>query len=98
MRHFRYSADDRERFADPYQAVRAKERLDDLKSVQDRLEALMGRAITDGQKLIEEAHFAGADFGGVGFGPAAKHYREYVEAAFEDALGTVRTSIQEAAE
>ncbi|WP_024278600.1 hypothetical protein [Xanthobacter sp. 126] len=95
MALLRYSADDREAFADPHGRTRVREQIEHLQAVLDRMNELMDRAISDGQRLIWDAHYAGADFGGNGPGQDLRAFRESVEAAFEDALGTVRASIRD---
>ena len=87
-----YTAEDRERFADPHAAARSHERAEHLRGVLDRMEDLMGRTIAAGQRLIEDAHYAGADFGGNGCAFAMHQFRGAIEDAFADPMETVRLS------
>ena len=90
-----YTADDRERFADPHAAERAAERAEHLRSVMERMEDLMGRTIAFGQRLIEDAHYAGADFGGNGPACDMRDFRDAIEDAFSGPMETVRLSLEE---
>ena len=90
-----HDADDRERFSDPHAAERAKERAEHLSAVMERMEALMGSTIAAGQRLIEDAHYAGADFGGNGCAFDMRDFRDAIEDAFADPMETVRLSLED---
>ncbi|MFG1389059.1 hypothetical protein [Xanthobacter versatilis] len=92
-----YDADDRERFADPHAAARAKERAEHLREVFERMEALMGHAISEGQRLIEDAHYAGADFGGNNhYLFDMRDFRDAITDAFSGPLETMKLSMEAA--
>jgi len=90
-----HDADDRERFADLHAAERAAERAKHLRTIMGRMEDLMGRTIAAGQRLIEDAHYAGADFGGNGCAFAMSQLRGAIEDAFADPMETVRLSLED---
>ncbi|MFG1340401.1 hypothetical protein [Xanthobacter autotrophicus] len=90
-----YDADDRERFSDPYAAAREKERAEHLREDIARMEALMGHVICEGQRLIEDAHYNGADFGG------SNHYlfdmrdfRAAITDAYAGPLAVMKASLE----
>ena len=91
-----HDADDRERFADLHAAERAAERAKHLRTIIGRMEDLMGSTIAAGQRLIEDAHYAGADFGGNGCAFAMSQFRDAIEDAFSGPLETVRLSMEDA--
>ncbi|MFG1331221.1 hypothetical protein V5F41_08190 [Xanthobacter autotrophicus] len=92
-----YNADDRERFADPSAAARAKERSEHLREVFDRMEALMGMVVSEGQRLIEDAHYDSADFGGNNhYVFDMRDFRDAIEDAFSGPLATMKTSLEDA--
>lgn len=93
-----YTADDRERFADPHAAARAKERAEHLRGVLDRIEDFKGKTIAEGQRLFEDAHYAGADFGQLGYAHELRDFRNAIEDALSGVMETVRLEILEAAE
>lgn len=90
-----HDADDRERFADLHAAERAAERAKHLRAIMGRMEALMGSTIAAGQRLIEDAHYAGADFGGNGPAFEMTNFRGAIEDAFSGPLETVRLSMED---
>lgn len=90
-----YTADDRERFADLHAEERAAERDKHLRAIMGRMEDLMGRTIAAGQRVIEDAHYAGADFGGSGCAFAMSQFRGAIEDAFADPMETVRLSLED---
>ena len=90
-----YTAEDLERFSDPHAAERAKERAKHLRAIMGRMEDLMGRTIAAGQRLIEDAHYAGADFGGNGCAFDMRDFRDAIEDAFADPMETVRLSLED---
>ena len=77
-------------------SLKYAERAKHLRAVMERMEDLMGRTIAAGQRLIEDAHYAGADFGGNGCAFAMSQFRDAIEDAFSGPLETVRLSMEDA--
>lgn len=95
MLHSNYTANDRERFSDPYATARAVERAQHLREAFERMEALMGKIISEGQRLIEDAHYAGADFGGNNhYLFDMRDFRDAIEDAFSGPLATMKASLE----
>lgn len=95
MLHSRYSADDRERFAEPYAATRAKERVEELREDISRMEKAMGTAISEGQRRIEDAFYSGVKFEG-GYAHAMTDFRAAITDAFEPHLKAMRATLETA--
>lgn len=95
MLYSRYDADDRERFADPWEATRAKERVEELREDISRMEQAMGQAISEGQRRIEDAFYSGVKFEG-GYAHAMADFRAAIADAFEPHLAAMRASLEEA--
>lgn len=91
-----YTADDRERFADPLAAARAHERAEHLRAIRcDRMNVLMGQTIAAGQRLIEDGHYAGADFGPAGYATAMRDFRAAITEAFSGPIGAMLASLED---
>ncbi len=90
-----YTADDRERFADPHAAARAHERAEHLRGVLARIEDFKGRTIAEGQRLFEDAHYSGADFGPLGYAHAMRDFRVAIEDALSGVTPAARLSMED---
>lgn len=89
-----YTADDRERFADPHAAARVRERAEHLREDIARMEAAMGRAISEGQRAMEGAMYGHVRFAG-GYAAAITEFRAAITEAFSGPLKSMLASLED---
>lgn len=73
-------------------SVLIREQIADLERVKSDLETARGRAITEGQRLAEEAAYGGAHYGRLGLMLAA--HRERMDDAFAELIGPINQRIE----